>query len=33
VYGALVQAGYSRATVRNCHIVMCRVLDQARRWC
>ena len=32
VYGALVEAGYSRSTVRGCHIVMCRVLDQARRW-
>jgi integrase len=32
VDGALVEAGYSRSTVRGCHLVMCRVLDQARRW-
>jgi hypothetical protein len=31
-YGALVQAGYSRSTVRGCHILLCRVLDQAKRW-
>ncbi|MCO5312097.1 MAG: site-specific integrase [Microthrixaceae bacterium] len=31
-YGALVEAGYSRSTVRGCHILVCRVLDQAQRW-
>ncbi len=31
-YGALVDAGYSRSTVRGCHILVCRVLDQAQRW-
>ena len=31
-YGALVEAGYSRSTVRGCHVLLCRVLDQAQRW-
>lgn len=31
-YGALVEAGYSRSTVRGCHVLLCRVLDQAKRW-
>ena len=31
-YGALVDAGYSRSTVRGCHVLVCRVLDQAQRW-
>jgi integrase len=31
-YGGLVEAGYSRSTVRGCHILICRVLDQAKRW-
>ena len=31
-YGALVEKGYARSTVRGCHILLCRVLEQARRW-
>ena len=31
-YGGLVDAGYSRSTVRGCHVLLCRVLDQAQRW-
>jgi len=31
-YGALVEKGYSRSTVRGCHVLLCRVLEQARRW-
>ena len=31
-YGALVEAGYSRSTVRGCHVLLCRVLDQAKSW-
>jgi integrase len=31
-YGNLVEAGCSRSTVRGCHVLLCRVLDQAKRW-
>lgn len=31
-YGKLVDAGFSRSTVRGCHILLCRVLDHAKRW-
>ncbi len=30
-YGALVEKGYARSTVRSCHVLTCRVLEQARR--